>query len=184
MRFPDGFLWGTATAAHQVEGGNVNSGNWLFEHVPGTIYAEPSGDACDHYHHYAEDIALLAELKSRGLSVLFITHALSLGYYISERAVILYQGCVAEMGATEKIYENPLHPYTKMLMASVPRLDKKWEEVRVDLKGKQSELTGGCVYYEKCPVADKDLGCDRRRPTLLEVDRDHFVACGRYTEGV
>lgn len=62
MRFPDGFLWGTATAAHQVEGGNVNSDNWLFEHVPGTIYAEPSGDAGDHYHHYAEDIALLAEL--------------------------------------------------------------------------------------------------------------------------
>jgi beta-glucosidase len=62
MRFPDGFLWGTATAAHQVEGGNVNSDNWLLEHVPGTLYAEPSGDACDHYHRYAEDIALLAEL--------------------------------------------------------------------------------------------------------------------------
>jgi len=62
MRFPKGFLWGTATAAHQVEGNNVYSDNWLFEHVPGTIYAEPSGDACDHYHRYPEDIALLAEL--------------------------------------------------------------------------------------------------------------------------
>jgi beta-glucosidase len=62
MRFPEGFLWGTATAAHQVEGGNVYNDNWLLEHVPGTIYAEPSGDACDHYHRYAEDIALLAEL--------------------------------------------------------------------------------------------------------------------------
>jgi len=55
---------------------------------------------------------LVADLKSRGLSVLFITHDLSLGYYISERAVILYRGCVAEMGATGGVYGNPLHPYT------------------------------------------------------------------------
>jgi len=62
MEFPRGFLWGTATAAHQVEGNNVYNDNWVYEHVPGTIYAEPSGDACDHYHHYADDIALLADL--------------------------------------------------------------------------------------------------------------------------
>jgi beta-glucosidase len=62
MNFPKGFLWGTATSAHQVEGNNVNNDNWLMEHVPDTIYAEPSGDACDHYHRYPEDIALLAEL--------------------------------------------------------------------------------------------------------------------------
>jgi beta-glucosidase len=62
MRFPEGFLWGTATAAHQVEGNNVYNDVWLLEHVPGTIFAEPSGDACDHYHRYREDIALLAEL--------------------------------------------------------------------------------------------------------------------------
>jgi beta-glucosidase len=60
MKFPQGFLWGAATAAHQVEGGNINSDAWLLEHVDGTIYAEPSGDACDHYNRYAEDIALLA----------------------------------------------------------------------------------------------------------------------------
>ena len=60
--FPKGFLWGTATAAHQVEGNNVNSDGWLVENVPGTSHAEPSGDACDHYHRYRSDIALLAEL--------------------------------------------------------------------------------------------------------------------------
>ena len=53
VNFPAGFLWGTATAAHQVEGNNVNNDNWLMEHMPGTIFAEPSGDACDHYHRYA-----------------------------------------------------------------------------------------------------------------------------------
>ena len=60
--FPKGFLWGTATAAHQVEGNNVNSDVWVMEHVPGSPYVEPSGDACDHYHRYRRDIALLAEL--------------------------------------------------------------------------------------------------------------------------
>jgi len=62
MSFPANFLWGTATAAHQVEGGNVNTDFWVLEHAPETIFAEPSGDACDHYHRYPEDIALLAEL--------------------------------------------------------------------------------------------------------------------------
>ncbi len=60
--FPKDFLWGTATAAHQVEGNNTSSDFWLLEHLPGTIFAEPSGDACDHYHRYPEDIALLAAL--------------------------------------------------------------------------------------------------------------------------
>ncbi len=62
ITFPPTFLWGTATAAHQVEGGNVYNDNWVLEHVPGTPYSEPSGDACDHYHRYRQDIALLAEL--------------------------------------------------------------------------------------------------------------------------
>lgn len=60
--FPENFLWGTATAAHQVEGNNLGSDSWVLEHVPGTLYAEPSGDACDHYHRYPQDIALLGEL--------------------------------------------------------------------------------------------------------------------------
>jgi beta-glucosidase len=60
--FPEGFLWGAATAAHQVEGGNVGSDMWEMEWATPSIFAEPSGDACDHYHRYPEDIALLAEL--------------------------------------------------------------------------------------------------------------------------
>lgn len=56
------FLWGTATAAHQVEGSNVNSDVWLLEQLPGSPFSEPSGDACDHYHRYEQDIALLARL--------------------------------------------------------------------------------------------------------------------------
>jgi beta-glucosidase len=62
VTFPSDFLWGTATSAHQVEGGNVYNDGWLLEHVPGSPYVEPSGDTCDHYHRYPEDIALIAEL--------------------------------------------------------------------------------------------------------------------------
>lgn len=60
--FPSKFLWGAATAAHQVEGNNINSDNWLLERAPNTMYKEPSGDACDHYHLYEQDINQLADL--------------------------------------------------------------------------------------------------------------------------
>ncbi|ADP83636.1 glycoside hydrolase family 1 protein [Pseudofrankia inefficax] len=60
--FPEGFLWGASTAPHQVEGGNVNADLWRSEWAPGSPFREPSGDACDHYHRYPEDIATLAEL--------------------------------------------------------------------------------------------------------------------------
>jgi len=120
---------------------------------------------------------LLAELKSRGLSILFITHDLSLAYYISERAVILYRGCVVEMGSTDGIFFNPRHPYTEMLMGCVPRLDKKWEEVDVELKAKYAQIEAGCIYYDRCPLTEKDGLCVTERPPLIEVDSDHLVAC-------
>lgn len=62
LKFPDGFVWGTASAAHQVEGGNWNSDWWEWEHAPEGHCAEPSGDACDQLFRYADDLALLADL--------------------------------------------------------------------------------------------------------------------------
>ncbi len=70
---------------------------------------------------------LLSNLKTRGLGVLFVTHDLSLGNYISERTIILRRGAVVEMGATPKVFDNPQHEYTRMLLTSVPQLHKKWE---------------------------------------------------------
>ena len=61
MGFQKGFLVGAATAAHQVEGNNKNSDYWLQEHLPHTSFTEPSGEACDHYNRYADDIAMMAE---------------------------------------------------------------------------------------------------------------------------
>ena len=71
---------------------------------------------------------ILGDLKlSKGMSILFITHDLSLGYYISDWTLIMYRGSIVEMGDTEKVFKNPLHPYTKMLLQSVPTLDVKWK---------------------------------------------------------
>ncbi|MCL4395375.1 MAG: ABC transporter ATP-binding protein [Chloroflexi bacterium] len=118
---------------------------------------------------------LLADLKARGLSILFITHDLSLAHYISEQAVILYRGCVAEMGETDKIFDHPRHPYTQMLMASVPRLDKKWDDGKVDLAAKPLLAPSGCVYYDRCPIGD--AACTRDLPPLVETETGHVVAC-------
>jgi peptide/nickel transport system ATP-binding protein len=122
---------------------------------------------------------LLAELKLKGLSILFITHDLSLANYISENAVILYRGSVVERGETSKIFNNPLHPYTQMLVASVPRLDEKWDEVMsVESKSTPSGIINGCPYLDRCPYAHEK--CEVM-PELIEVESNHFVACWKYT---
>jgi ABC-type oligopeptide transport system ATPase subunit len=70
---------------------------------------------------------LLAELKDRGLGVLFVTHDLSLGNYISDRTIVLRRGRVVEMGENSLVFGDPQHPYTRMLLGSVPTLHRRWE---------------------------------------------------------
>jgi ABC-type oligopeptide transport system ATPase subunit len=70
---------------------------------------------------------LLVRLKRQGLAILFITHDLSLGNYVSDRTIILRHGAIVEMGATQKIFGNPQHDYTRMLLTAVPELHKKWQ---------------------------------------------------------
>jgi peptide/nickel transport system ATP-binding protein len=69
---------------------------------------------------------LLGDLKTRGLGILFITHDLSLGNYISDRTLILRRGVVVESGPTQEVFGDPRHPYTRSLLAAVPHLHCKW----------------------------------------------------------
>jgi peptide/nickel transport system ATP-binding protein len=109
---------------------------------------------------------LLGELKSRGLGVLFITHDLSLGHYISDKTIILRHGRVVERGATQKVFGNPIHSYTKMLLASVPQLHKKWEEVAKELEVPAAVPGDGRV-----------AALEKEEPgPLVEVEDDHFAA--------
>ena len=100
---------------------------------------------------------LLGDLKKRGLGVLFITHDLSLGNYISDRTVILRRGEIVEAGATPKVFGNPLHPYTRMLLSSVPQLHTKWAAT---------------------PRPAAEPSDDGVAPHLVEVEPDHLVATG------
>ncbi|MGO9177683.1 MAG: ABC transporter ATP-binding protein [Candidatus Limnocylindrales bacterium] len=127
---------------------------------------------------------LLGDLKARGLGILFITHDLSLGYYSSQRTVILWRGMVVEMGATEKVYGNPLHPYTKMLIAAVPQLHKKWRQVALELGAAGTEGPGRCAYHAMYPETRAGGASEAARPALAEIEEDHLVGCFRpYVEG-
>ncbi|MCS7239944.1 MAG: ABC transporter ATP-binding protein [Candidatus Bipolaricaulota bacterium] len=131
---------------------------------------------------------LLAELKRiRDLAVLFITHDLSLAYYISDEAIIIYRGYIVEQGAIEKVFVSPLHPYTRMLLAAVPRLDRKWGPAEVGLKAQEGKIVGGCPYHDRCLHAEKEETCKHLKPSLVFVDDRHSVAChpmGRLAKGV
>jgi len=103
---------------------------------------------------------LLAELKARGLGIVFVTHDLSLGNYISDTTVILRYGAVVEMGATEKVFGDPRHAYTKSLLAAVPQLHHRWED----------EGFGDTSMPVELPTARGDA------PKLTAVEPDHLVA--------
>jgi len=121
---------------------------------------------------------LLAELKGRGLGVLFITHDLSLGNYISERTLILRRGAVVEMGATEKVFGNPLHQYTKMLLSSVPKLHARWQSVEAEGEDRKEKLFAAAeeAELERGLVSDADFAAGGEAATLVEVEDNHFVA--------
>jgi oligopeptide/dipeptide ABC transporter ATP-binding protein len=127
---------------------------------------------------------LLAELKARGLGILFITHDLSLGNYISEKTVILRRGVVVEMGATDKVFGNPTHPYTKVLISSVPQLHKKWAEVEAELQARGADDAGTCPYHRFYRPEDKVGEGPDDRPAMIQVEDDHFVGCFELGQGI
>jgi ABC-type oligopeptide transport system ATPase subunit len=104
---------------------------------------------------------LLGSLKERGLGVLFITHDLSLGNYISDRTVILHRGAVVEIGETPKVFANPQHPYTRMLIGSVPQLHEKWQE------------DSASEAWKRASALDS---VDAAALELVEVEPGHLVA--------
>ncbi|WP_206205888.1 ABC transporter ATP-binding protein [Thermococcus sp. Bubb.Bath] len=125
---------------------------------------------------------LIDEMKAEGTSIYFVTHDISLAAERSDRIAVMYAGKLVEIGTTEQIIENPLHPYTRGLVQSVPDL---WKEGEVKpIEGYPPDLRSppsGCRFHPRCPVfkekAELKGLCNAVEPELIEVEPGHLVAC-------
>ena len=126
----------------------------------------------------AQVLNLLADLqRDLGLAYLFISHDLGVVQHIAHDVMVMYLGLVMEHGPKQRIFERPLHPYTRALLASTPRIDGAARRERIVLKGElPSPLNPppGCVFSSRCPHAiDR---CTQERPALRLLD-ERQVSC-------
>ncbi len=133
----------------------------------------------------AKMINVLLRLKERlGLSYIFITHNLSLMRNVADRVMIMYLGKVREIAPTEEFFRNPLHPYTKMLLSSIPVITDVEERAKPQKIVSTGEITGalnippGCSFHPRCPFV-MDV-CKSADPPLLEIEKNHWVDCHLY----
>ncbi|EHR77388.1 peptide ABC transporter ATPase [Thermococcus litoralis DSM 5473] len=126
----------------------------------------------------AQIINLMKKLKKElGLSMIFITHDLSILAEISDRVAIMYAGKIVEIGDSEKIYYEPAHPYTQKLLAAIPRLHEDVERLEF-IPGQPPNLIhppSGCRFHPRCPYAMQQ--CKEQIPELKEIEKDHYAAC-------
>lgn len=131
----------------------------------------------------AQIVNLLVRLqKEKHMTYLFIAHDLSMVRYISDRVVVMYMGHVMEIASSADIYENPIHPYTRSLVAAIPIPDPDVEERRrrnrKPLQGEIPSLVNppdGCPFCSRCSHATE--ACREKAPKLREIGAGHFVAC-------
>lgn len=127
----------------------------------------------------AQILDLIRSLSaSEGTSVLFITHDLGVVADIAQRAIVMYAGCVMEMGEVRAMFRNPLHPYTQGLLKAIPKLSMPHGEKLYTIRGivpDLSMLPKGCVFSTRC---DKCLEvCREKRPPLREMEDGRRVRC-------
>jgi peptide/nickel transport system ATP-binding protein len=129
----------------------------------------------------AQVINLLADLRERlSLTMLFISHDLDVVEYLCDRVVVLYLGHVMEIAPTAELFDRPLHPYTRALLASSPKPDPTIEGSAVPLQGdipSPVNPPSGCVFRTRCPLAID--ACAQALPPLDELRPGRFSACIR-----
>lgn len=122
---------------------------------------------------------LLKDLQEKyNLTYLFIAHDLSVVEHISDRVAVMYLGKIVEMVDRDRLFENPLHPYTKALLSAVPIPDPTVKRERIVLKGdipSPANPPSGCTFHTRCPFA-QDL-CKEKIPEYRDFGDNHFVAC-------
>ena len=127
----------------------------------------------------AQILNLLLDLKEQYLlTMLFISHDLSVVKYVADKVMVMYLGKVVEIADADKLYSSPLHPYTISLLEITPTINPKHKRSRNILKGdipSPINPPSGCVFRTRCPKADSE--CAKIVPELRELKDNHFVAC-------
>ena len=127
----------------------------------------------------AQTLNLLEDLQEDfGLTYLFIAHDLSVVEHISDRVAVMYLGNIVELADSEKLYENPRHPYTEALLSAVPTTDPEHKSTRIVLEGdvpSPADPPPGCKFHPRCQYA-KDI-CSQQIPEWRKISPDHWVAC-------
>lgn len=128
----------------------------------------------------AQILAVLTTIREElGLTMLFITHDLSVVRYIADRVAVMYLGRVVEIGAVEDLFQRPKHPYTAALLEAIPSLvpGTRFREIATP-KGEipsAMNLPAGCRFHPRCPVAR--AGCATQDPPLVTLEAAHAAAC-------
>lgn len=127
---------------------------------------------------------LIRELNEKlGMSVLFITHDMGAVAQLCHSVKVMYLGQVVESASTERLFENPLHPYTRGLLACIPHLQVERGKSLPVISGTVpplSKIPQGCHFCTRCE--DKDERCEKEQPPLVEAEPGHLVKCWRYAD--
>jgi len=131
----------------------------------------------------AQILELMKNLKKKlGMSMIIITHDMGVVAGVADRISVMYAGRICESALTKTIFYNPLHPYTRALLEAVPNITMKREKLRI-IPGAIPNLISppsGCRFHPRCDLAG--TACASEVPPLVEMEREHYVACVRAKE--
>lgn len=126
----------------------------------------------------AQILELIKELREKhNTAILMITHDFGIVAEIADRVGVMYAGNIVEIGDVFQIFENPCHPYTKLLMNALPKITKNEGRLEV-IPGNVPNLAdppAGCKFHPRCPKAKEK--CSKDKPVLIEAESGHFYAC-------
>ncbi|MGL4741097.1 MAG: ABC transporter ATP-binding protein, partial [Sarcina sp.] len=145
---------------------------------PKIIIADEAVSALD-VSVQAQIINLMIKLQKKiGMSYIFISHDLSIVKYIASRVAVMYKGEIVEIGDKDSIYKNPIHPYTRLLLNSIPIAhpkDRGKRNIDINSNIENFNFDIGCNFRDRCPYS-KAI-CEMEKPSLLKNNKDRFVAC-------
>jgi peptide/nickel transport system ATP-binding protein len=124
----------------------------------------------------AQILNLLADLRQElGVAMLFVAHDLSVVRHISDRVAVMYRGSIVEQGTRDEIFRRPAHPYTRALLAAVPRVGGGRRHRQVQPATDLAQPSGGCAFAPRCPSATEH--CQRSAPRQVALSATQVVAC-------